>query len=209
VSNEEVCAWETRNIELMGTFSTNHSHDDINDIGCNFTKGGEGTPGRIVTIETRAKISARLKGRLKGRRLTDEHRRKIGLSQRGKPHPQTKEGALKISKALRGRKLSKTARENISLKLRKAWTEGRRVGKPLSEEAKKRRLEKIGKKLSEKAFKRKVEQLDKDGNVVAQFSSIKEASIATDTTCSCIINVCAGRRKTTKGFHWRYVEDSQ
>lgn len=45
VTNEEACAWEIEHIELMKTFSVNHSHDDSDDIGCNFTKGGEGVTG--------------------------------------------------------------------------------------------------------------------------------------------------------------------
>lgn len=45
VTNEEACTWEIDNILKEGTFTINHSHDDPIDIGCNFTKGGEGVSG--------------------------------------------------------------------------------------------------------------------------------------------------------------------
>ena len=51
------CAWEIENIALMNTFSTNHSHDDDADIGCNLTHGGEGGFGRVVSVEERLKHS--------------------------------------------------------------------------------------------------------------------------------------------------------
>jgi hypothetical protein len=46
MTNEEACAWEVKHILKENTFSTNHSHDDPVDIGCNFTKGGDGVVGR-------------------------------------------------------------------------------------------------------------------------------------------------------------------
>lgn len=54
---------------------------------CNLTDGGEGCSGRVVSAETREKMSIRFKGR-KGTRLghtnSPEHRRKISLAQKGK-----------------------------------------------------------------------------------------------------------------------------
>lgn len=61
VTNEEACAWEIEWIAKENTFSTNHSHDDPNDIGCNFTKGGGGVVGRPQTDEERRKRRASLK----------------------------------------------------------------------------------------------------------------------------------------------------
>ncbi len=57
VSNEEARKWEIQNIELMGTFSTCHSHENINDINCNFTRGGEGTADYVWTEEQRIRLS--------------------------------------------------------------------------------------------------------------------------------------------------------
>ena len=58
VTNEEACAWEVKNIASMGTFSTCHDHDNSSDIGCNFTRGGDGSIDRNVTLMTREKLSS-------------------------------------------------------------------------------------------------------------------------------------------------------
>ncbi len=55
VINQEACAWEIEQIAAMGTFSTNHSHTDDADIGCNFTKGGEGNLGRSDPWSSKAR----------------------------------------------------------------------------------------------------------------------------------------------------------
>ena len=107
-ANENARAWEIEQIVAMDTFSTNHSHDDPNDIGCNFTLGGEGLSGWHHSEETirkiragnlgkvcvtkgmprtdadKRKISQALKGVLKGRKLTPEHVRNRTLAQTGK-----------------------------------------------------------------------------------------------------------------------------
>jgi len=62
-TNAEACTWETEQIDAVGTFSTNHSHDDPNDIGCNFTRGGEGVIGRKHDEATRQRISMTMRGR--------------------------------------------------------------------------------------------------------------------------------------------------
>ena len=56
VTNDEARAWEIENIEFEKTFSMNHSHDDT-DVGCNFTRGGEGNEGWVPTKETRDNIA--------------------------------------------------------------------------------------------------------------------------------------------------------
>lgn len=55
MSDEEVRAWEIETVKAMNTFSTDHSHDS-DDIGCNFTHGGDGSSGCIPTEETRTKM---------------------------------------------------------------------------------------------------------------------------------------------------------
>ncbi len=74
VSNEKACIWEIETISEMKTFSTNHSHDDMNNIGCNFTLGGEGTPGRVKSIAERTHHSIMMKGKSspnKGKTMSD------------------------------------------------------------------------------------------------------------------------------------------
>jgi len=86
--NEAACQWEIAAIDEMKTFSTCHAHDDPDDIGCNFTRGGEGAEGRLVSEETRKKISESKTGImnpalsqiLRGRPLSEEHRQHISES---------------------------------------------------------------------------------------------------------------------------------
>jgi len=56
ITVENANTWEIKNIEFEGTFTTNHSHVDDLDIGCNFTRGGDGSCGTIITEETREKM---------------------------------------------------------------------------------------------------------------------------------------------------------
>ena len=48
-------------------------------------------------------------------------------------------------------------------------------------------------------------QLNKDNNeIIAEFSSIKEATLKTGIASSTICNVCKGKGKTAGGFKWQY-----
>lgn len=68
VSNEEACAWEIENILRERTYTINHDHDNFHDIGCNFTKGGEGSTGHTChhSLEARQKMSNSHKGKRLG-----------------------------------------------------------------------------------------------------------------------------------------------
>lgn len=120
VSNQEACAWEVEQIVKENTFSTDRSHDTV-DIGCNFTRGGSGTSGRVcsditkqklkharasqvISIESREKIAATLRGRArngpiwnKAIPLSDSHRKSIGDNLRGKPHDDERKARLSIA----------------------------------------------------------------------------------------------------------------
>lgn len=56
--------------------------------------------------------------------------------------------------------------------------------------------------------KRKVSQYDLQGNFIRSFDSIKEASLNGFNEGN-IQDCCVGRLKSSKGFIWRYLEDSQ
>lgn len=51
---------------------------------------------------------------------------------------------------------------------------------------------------------RKVKQMDLDGNVVAVWDKIKDASEKTGTNAGCICSCCRGNQKTANGFRWEY-----
>jgi group I intron endonuclease len=122
----------------------------------NLTDGGEGVPGKKCSPETRAKISKANKGQvpwIKGKKMTEEHKRKLSLSKRN-PSEETR---TKMRAASKGRNLGRKAppeerlRRSISATGRKLTEEDRRkiseskIGKPISE-AHKRKLSEITKK---------------------------------------------------------------
>ncbi len=72
----------------------------------NMTDGGDGTSGHITTEETRNKISSVHKGRKK----SEEHKKKIGNGNRGGKRPKLGE----LNKSRRGKAISDEHRANIS-----------------------------------------------------------------------------------------------
>lgn len=80
----------------------------------NGTEGGEGMVGRPVSEETREKI----RGKLKGRKLSEEHSRKIRLAQSGSGHPsfgkkRSEETRRKLRQSHLGLTLSPAAIEKV------------------------------------------------------------------------------------------------
>ena len=49
-------------------------------------------------------------------------------------------------------------------------------------------------------------QFDKNGNFIKDYPSIKEAARITNMSAGAIVGCCKGRRKTHKGFIWKYKE---
>jgi group I intron endonuclease len=78
--------------------SYRHHHKN----GLNLTMGGEGTAGRVLSAETRAKMSKSQKGRT----CSDETRKKISEANKGKIP--SVEARRKISAANKGRKMSQS-----------------------------------------------------------------------------------------------------
>lgn len=54
---------------------------------------------------------------------------------------------------------------------------------------------------------RKVVQLDINGNFIARFNSIKEASSNTKSNIGHICSCCNGKQKTANGYKWMYEEN--
>ena len=50
-----------------------------------------------------------------------------------------------------------------------------------------------------------VNQYDLKGNFIAHFDTIKEAENGTPFSKTCIIDCCAGRKKTHRGYKWEYA----
>lgn len=54
---------------------------------------------------------------------------------------------------------------------------------------------------------RPVHQFNLDGTFKATFTTAKEAGLAVGVKASCILAVCDGRRKTSKGYKWTYTKE--
>ena len=127
VINEEAIAWEITNIIEMKTFTTNHSHDDTDDVGCNLTRGGECTPR---SVEARAKD-------VEG--WSDDRRRAARERMASPSNPmKDPEIALRVTRKLvtywTGREWSVERRERA--RLAKLGPKNPNYGKPQPEEAK-------------------------------------------------------------------------
>ncbi len=96
ITLNEASVWEATWVQNENTYTTNHAHDDPNDIGCNFTRDGDYVfkstltnpkpKRRKWTPEQRARVTGR-----KGHQQTLETRRKIGLaSSKRKSTPQSR-----------------------------------------------------------------------------------------------------------------------
>lgn len=117
---------------------------------------------------------------------------KAGGNSGARHHEETKK---KISESLKGR-------------------EGTFKGKKHTKESK-NKMSKIhkGRKLSkehirrinETHFSKKVSKYDLDGKFIKIFNSVKEAAMDVHTSKAGISQVCNGKRKTHKGFVWKFM----
>lgn len=85
------------------------------NISYNITNGGEGSKGRIVSFETKQKMSEAKKGKTsnrKGCHLTEETKTKLRIINLGKHH--SEETKKKCSEANKGKKFSDETRKKIS-----------------------------------------------------------------------------------------------
>jgi hypothetical protein len=57
----------------------------------------------------------------------------------------------------------------------------------------------------EKVIKKPVKQLTLNGELIAKYQMINDASRATGVDASQIIRVCKGQNTTAGGFKWEYV----
>lgn len=150
-------------------------------ISYNLADGGEGT--NCITDENRRKISERMRTNhpMKGKHHTLEARAKI--SEAGKRRIYTEEQKKQLLQVAElGRK---TMRE-------RGWW--------ITEEGKKRIIE---------AHSIPVLQLSLEGDIIAEFPSVREADeyIHHGKRHNHIADVCNGKRKTDGGYRWVYKKD--
>jgi len=174
--------WEDRERAWIALFKKNGAKL------INSNDGGDGQHGRILSQQTKNKISKSLMGhsvseetrnkkRLKklGSIWSEESKAKISRLHKGRKRP--KETGAKISKALKGIKRSEEFKKRIS----------------------QRQLGRIA------TNKKEIEQFNKNMNKIKRYTSITEASRETNISHSAIINCLKGLSKSSGGYVWKYV----
>lgn len=131
--------------------------------GYNLTEGGEGASGRIATSETRAKLSAALKGNTNHKGIThsSETRAKISAAMRGRTH--SADTRAKIGAASKGRKCSAATRAQMAAikrgKKRKPFTAEHRANMSAAQKGRKLSVECIAKREATKKRNRMLRDL--------------------------------------------------
>ena len=121
-------------------------------------------------------------------------------------HAVSEETKRKISQSLTGRKghrVNAETRQRMSEAQKAVYREGRRAR---LKDYPKEKQDSVRKALYENAManRHSVVQFDKDGNKIAEYPSIAEASRQTNTHKSNITVCCQGKTHTAHGFIWRY-----
>lgn len=152
-------------------------HSLTTECGYNLENGGR--VNCRMSQETKDKISKTLTGR-KGTPHTEESKRKLSEATRGKKSPpRSEEYRKKLSESLKGRVFTEEHCRHIS-----EGKKGTQAGKN-----------------NPRARKVRCVELD------IVFDTIKEAGEFVKGSPKNIISVCAGRLKTSGGYHWMYVEE--
>lgn len=148
----------------------------VTEHGYNVCGRGQDSTGRIVSNETRKRMSQSQKGRI----FSNEHRMK--LSQSSKCKIFSNEHRKKIAEANRGRTRSEETRKRMS--------EGQKMSGRIGD---KNLLSKI------------VIQIDKHTNkTIEKFSNAKEVERKLKISSGNISQCCNGKRKSSGGFIWKY-----
>lgn len=122
------------------------------------------------------------------------------ISQNNMGKKQTQEAKDRISKCLKGRKLSKETIEKIVKTKRKKGVYF------ISEEKKKHLSEILKGKPNPKKWK-PIYQLDLNGNIIKKWDSAREAAIVGGFSFKNISSAANGYRKTHKGYMWKFEKD--
>jgi hypothetical protein len=216
VTNELACAWEIENIIKESTFSVNHSHDDLNDIGCNLTNGGDGVRGYVLTDAQREasrqinrEIANRPEVREAKSRKSKGVPKPIGFSEKlAKPMTSERKQRHLLAVTTEGFRIAAGARS----KERWALLTPQERAEQASHSAETLRQRMIddhefastvrADRLAAAALRSKpVQQLQSD-RVVAEYASVSEAHHVTGIWN--INAVCLGRRALAGGFAWRF-----
>ena len=213
-------------IKLIALYKTNCRKYKNPEFGYNMTDGGDGTVGRICTEETKRKISEKARGR----QFSEEHKQKFSMifSDEGNPF-YGKTHTEETKKFLSEFRSIPVVQLNLSGEYINEFSSGKEASRILGIDESTINDCCIGKAHSKSGggylwiYKKDynpnskpsyqndhltaVIQLNIDGVFIAEYETIKEASIATNTHDTGIIACCRGRYKTSGGFKWMYKKD--
>ena len=190
---DEACNKEKEFIALYG-------RKDLN-TGClvNMTEGGDGGVGKIVSDETKQKLSIAIKEWNKTRVISDYQRQKAS-NQFKKLNKDPKFQEKRIESLRSSTKLKEYNDSRIGIP----------SGYKHTEEMKKKLSElKMGKKLQFEQYSKKCKplvQLTLDGQFVKQWESARQVQRETKYLQCNISNCCNGGYKQAYGFKWEYIK---
>ena len=188
--------------KLIAQYETNNSSK-----GYNLTEGGEGCWGRIMSEETRRKISVANKGKVgwrKGLKATPAQLKSYSKAQLGKTVPC--EVRAKISNSLKGRTITEEHRRKIGDA--QIGIKNHMYGKKASSETKEL-MRKNQPKGKDHKCSVAIVQLDPvDGSVIRTWHSMSDVRRELGIKHCTISDCCRGKQKTSGGFIWRYLEES-
>ena len=154
-----------------------------NSFGYNMTDGGEGATGRVISDETREKLRVSHLGYT----VSEETKNKISQSLKGRD-TLSKEARKRLgqhnSVVLKGRKLPPEQIEKIR------------------QSSKERGISELARQRSREQTIKAVINID-TGEV---FSCMKDACEKYNISATHISAACRGRRKTAKGYRWKYCD---
>lgn len=185
-----------------------------NSNGYNMTIGGEGTKGRIVSDETRKRLSVSKSGKnhpFYGKKHSENHKQRIADGNKGKFVSEETRKKMSDSQ-IDGKHWNYGG--TISDEHKKAISNANSgenhhfYGKNHSDETKEKiRKTKIG-RFSVNGRDREILQINSEtGIIIREFKSLKETLSFTgaDNTGN-ISNCCIGKRKTAYGYIWMYKD---
>jgi len=191
-------SWEDAKLKEK-EFIALYGRKDLNN-GClvNMTEGGDGTLGKVVSKETKEKLSIATKKWSKTRVISDSQRK--NASELFKRLNNDNEFTQKRIKALI---------ESEKLKDYYKSIKGIPSGYKHSKESKNKiRLSKIGKKMPFESYRSKcksVIQYDLDNNFIKQWDSARQIQREIGFSQGNINRCCNGEYKKAYGFKWEYV----
>lgn len=207
---------EAKHIEkiLIALFQTNCRRYRNPSYGYNETDGGDGSIGRVVSLETREKISRAHKGK----KLSKDQKEKIRQTLTGRPSPtkgrhMSEEVRKKMSQSHMGMKFTDEHRRNLSIANQKETagfhnhhhTEETKQKQRETTAARNATLEwKLNNRLK---LSKPIVQYDENNEMIKTWSWIKGASDELNILTSGIIRCCQGERKTSGGYRWYYLYD--